>query len=1032
MRCPFLSLGAALILVLTVLHGVHGQQDHGWSVTRHTTHDGLPQNSIRSLVLDAQGFLWITTEGGLTMFDGRTFRHLRIKGEDISGAYRMRNLTLTLNGDLITDDARGHAYMVSPPPNRHLRTISKDSPPMNLRGMAPSEAAYLRTTRPDGLIRRSDHNLPPPHVDLIILGQGRWGVSTSGQLVLFKDTTEDRRIELPPRTMAATCSKGHLVALTEAGQVFRVDVGTGRTSPMHIGGDLDGVKHPPVQDLDVFRDIRKGTMYWTLEGSLFRMVPNAKGDTLLAEHIAVELPTGTRVSAVMEDPEEGLLALGTNTKGLFIYRKRYMATSDCNDAFMSNSLYTQCEIAEGTLLTAGNDRIGRTYGPDGCAPAPHPLRMIKFRGLLLDRKGRIWFSSDTTAERYDPGTGKVETIIPDPGPGAVFLEEGDSVWVGTSRSLGVVGAQGYRKVFDLPPPPSQEPIYRILRLPDGRMALATCNGLFLSEDPSCTSFTPVPGFKDMCVRALEVLEGDLYVGTYGAGGYIMSGDRVVPLPMDGTGALSHVHTFFLDALGSVWMSTDRGLVRSGLADLQALLANEKHRPYYAFYGEQAGLTSTELNGGASPPHVLLSDGRVSFPSMEGLVQFVPEEVPFPYPRKGIRFLNIHVDGLEHDPFRDGSKLPPGVEELLIDVSLPYWGEPVNAQLEYRIPGIQDQWSPLSVELPRIRIIRPRWGAYTIIVRLVGGGDKDGPAPAVLRFSVSPPWYVRPTAVIGYLVLLGLLLVMVSEFRARRLRTANLRLERSVRERTKALDSANSFLRRELRVRDRILSIISHDILTPIRFISRVSHGTIRMLADPMAREHVEDTLKDLALSADKLHVNTDNLVRWAKQQQRGFVPEPTNVALHPFAEEHLEMVNEMAAIKGVPLENAVDVEEMVHTDRQVLGIILNNLLTNAITHNTTPFMVRVSSISTPDEVRIVVEDSGQGIPHERLERLRKAIRSGGELPAMGDEDPGGIGLGYGIIGELASLIKVGITVDSSPRGTTVTIVLPKRVELPPL
>lgn len=45
----------------------------GYSVTRYTDENGLPQNSVSSITCDSNGFLWLATEDGLVRFDGQSF-----------------------------------------------------------------------------------------------------------------------------------------------------------------------------------------------------------------------------------------------------------------------------------------------------------------------------------------------------------------------------------------------------------------------------------------------------------------------------------------------------------------------------------------------------------------------------------------------------------------------------------------------------------------------------------------------------------------------------------------------------------------------------------------------------------------------------------------------------------------------------------------------------------------------------------------------------------------------------------------------
>jgi len=67
------SLGILIGLNLFFCNPLSGQAFDEFHLSHYTSKNGLPQNSIRSMVLDKDRFLWMATESGLVRFDGYDF-----------------------------------------------------------------------------------------------------------------------------------------------------------------------------------------------------------------------------------------------------------------------------------------------------------------------------------------------------------------------------------------------------------------------------------------------------------------------------------------------------------------------------------------------------------------------------------------------------------------------------------------------------------------------------------------------------------------------------------------------------------------------------------------------------------------------------------------------------------------------------------------------------------------------------------------------------------------------------------------------
>jgi signal transduction histidine kinase len=351
------------------------------------------------------------------------------------------------------------------------------------------------------------------------------------------------------------------------------------------------------------------------------------------------------------------------------------------------------------------------------------------------------------------------------------------------------------------------------------------------------------------------------------------------------------------------------------------------------------------------------------------------------------------------------------------------------RLEYRMSGLTGEaWIPLASGQRQLRFTQLPAGEPVLHVRKIGSGLR-GEQPIELRFKVPAPFYRTAWFIVGCVVGGALLLLFVVRLNAARLRRKNMQLEGKVRERTRELVEVNTDLRRTLEMKEMLVSIISHDIVTPLRFIARVASGASRNVP-PELGARLHDTLSDLARSSDKLHTNAQDLLTWIKRQDGRIDLRLRSTAMNPLVASIMDMERERATEQGVILVNGVPLDDVVRTDRNVLSIVLHNLLANAVTH-TRNARVEVRGREEGGHYLLTVTDEGRGMPEAALRHAQR-VQKKGALGAMNEEGERDVqGLGLLIVADLLDLLGGRFTVESTQgKGTTITVMLPVKVEVP--
>lgn len=185
------------------------------------------------------------------------------------------------------------------------------------------------------------------------------------------------------------------------------------------------------------------------------------------------------------------------------------------------------------------------------------------------------------------------------------------------------------------------------------------------------------------------------------------------------------------------------------------------------------------------------------------------------------------------------------------------------------------------------------------------------------------------------------------------------LEKRVEKRTEELSRANL-------VKDKLFSIISHDLRSPL--------NSLRGLLELTGRETISQRELQQLLPVIRQNLNgslqlVDNLLNWAASQMKGMSAKPDRIRLAPIVEENLALYKTIAKNKNIRLVNQVSTGIEVMADPNMTKLIVRNLVSNGIKFTPAGGSVEVSASVSDDHTQICVADTGVGIPIEFRERL---------------------------------------------------------------
>ncbi len=1008
-----LSLALLAMLLGASLHLAQAQEYRVW---RHfNSNNGLPQNSVVHMELDTAGYVWIATEGGLVRYDGGALRTFELKGRGALTAKRIRNILTTALGEVIVEDANGNGYDI----HGHIAPVMIHSDHQNFQmtGGLPSVELYARLSRPKQAFTDQPHRrkacFATSAQDMVIIGQDScW---------LWHDTTRVGQVPLSVRMDRIFVVAGSAFGTDESGTVHSLDPKTGAAVPVRVKGDPipDGTPWP-----NVFWHQGHPVAHMVFDQQLIVLRSDPVDNGLVAETISTGIPPAHTVTDVLEIPGARTILVGTSTTGLHVLRAEMLSRSVCEGHVITrSSVFAQALTPDGGVIFTA-DRQAYQKSTTGCKRLESLSNVDNFY-LPKDHEGKIWAWRDTHVIRYDPITAVEEIVLPRVERGVAMKPHGDSVLVSLAGHIKVWRSGRFRDLVRLPVQGYQDWPSVLSVSPEGTLLYGCDRGLYIGSSDHST-FRPVNGLKDMDVRAISQVEDLLLVGTYGNGWYLVQGDSAIRLPNDPLNCLDYAHSFLLRD-GILWISTNRGLIHTTMADVRTYLKDKAQRPYLARFGSATGMVNLEFNGGCDPAYIALPDGSLSYPTIEGLVRFFPGSIPDPFPELGLIHGYVRVNG---KPWRENDYLiiEHDVEDIEFDFSVPYWGDPENAQFEFLVPGLVDEWRLIPTGERTVKLVRPPSGDYAVYIRKVGSVARGIEPETTYWFRVRRPfWATWPAFILGA-TLFGALLWGGAKLNTVRLRKRNKWLEENVADQTEALLHANKELMNALAHQEKLISVISHDVVPPLRFVARVAHSAEVLLREGRPGNDLAETLADLSASTTKLHSNAESLLTWIRTRSKRFGPDIRTVVVRDIAEGVLFRVQEMLERAGIVAMNEVAQTSTVRTDADLLRIVVHNALMNVHAHAHAS-KVTISEVFGSDGYILTIADNGIGIPPAVIARLEGELQGVSQLDDAERRGPA-TGLGFVIIAECMRQLGGRITLISDAEGTQVRIHLPLERTIP--
>jgi diguanylate cyclase (GGDEF)-like protein len=747
--------------------------------------EGLPQSQVACIAQDRDGYLWVGTWGGLARYNGDGFKSFYAK--DGLPSNRIEDLLAAKDGTLWIASAGGvglwkdHQLQSHPSPlvsGVRCRALAED-PEHRIwvgtdRGIALVEKGTARRigaegarvydlfSDPSGMYAVTDgglllaaadgklHPLPgptlPPGVLRRVLrtAEGLW-LGTQGHGLFRLEGSEWKPVpaeQMRGREITRLCSDraGRLYVCTSDAGLFLRSPGD-RT--FERWGAENGLLSNSVNE--VFQDREDNLWIATDIGGLARL-----GSFAVQNHGTTAGFPSPCVFGINPGPNPDTLWLGT-LRGAVLYQFRPQAkvleVIDGTKGLSNDWVWEALELPGGELwILTDSSLYVRRSGSKVLEPAPPEAAFTQGgpQDLLRDDAGRLWLSGENPAlgglcVRGTDGRWRRWDKASD---GSAFtqgrrlaLRRAGGVWVTAGDRVYQCDGETLTPLQQKPPLPGGGNISALYEDRVGRVWAGQDTGLARrGQDGQWEVLNDTPGFDDTHVFLIGAeRSGTVWVGTARGVYRFLPDDRVQALmPQDGlAGFETNQGAFFCDEEGGVWTGTVTGLSR---------------------------YDSRRYEPNLIPPEVVVEAAVLSNKAVP-----YPTTLDLPWSQRSVTFRIA---------------------------TLAFRGHP-RCAYRARMEGLEKEWLPLSLD-PNLRYTNLPQGKHILTLQAVNESGVWGQTVS-LPIRVRPPFWLTWWFQAMALVLIVGAAVGGHRWRTHLLKQRNEDLERTVAERTLALEKANEDL-----------------------------------------------------------------------------------------------------------------------------------------------------------------------------------------------------------------------------------------------
>lgn len=1011
-----ISILLPLLLALVCL-SAYGAES-GNEYRKYDVRSGLSNNSVKSILQDRNGYVWLATKDGLNKFNSKDFEAFcssasghGLNIDDICEHISRNEIWMASTGGLfVFDAARDSTYSVEPGgvhiQNCNCLCYGKDS----CLWIGSNNGLYRFNERL-GEIRHysfcSDAERSPIRIVKSLLVDETGNIYAGMESGLVRYIPELDAFDEPCRLRPGICLNGDNI-VTAMLQVSHRQI-------------LAGTQNGLVGVLDTRNN--------TFTESIVRD-KDGRGISL------------SRIHSIFKKSSTEIL-FGTDS-GLFTFYPATQTWARAKGPLGNESVYTFCEDREKGLWI-GTYFYGASYQTAIQSKISWFLPGYAVSEMCEDKSGNLWIATENGGLHYFDT--KSSTLI-DKGVKThvnihALLLDGGGLWIGTfSKGLDCLDLKtgSIRNFSNIPSDPTSlcnDYVYSILKSRDGRIFVGTMSGLCFLDEKS-GRFSRVKELEEMFIGDLaEDSGGNIWAPTRDHGIFRLTaqdGKWVCFRPVEGRTDLPADLKYTrvnIGESGAVWFCGERygitkydpetekftnygssqglpesiyyGVLEDGSGNLwlSSNIGIVRYNPtthYISTYTAEDGLQSSQFNYRSS---LRTRDGAMYFGGVNGFNGFSPFDLPKNTVRPGTVISSVEV----YDIIR-GSKtmtkrkfhpagrirLPYNAASLDINVDCLSFSSPDHNSFSWQMKGLNNSW--ITTNSSKVSFARLSPGKYTFIARGRNNNGYWSAGTASLTIYIDPPVYLTVWAKILYL------LVFLSIIYG----TGMLLHKRQLEKRQKEMNDEKMVF----------FTQVAHEIKTPLSLVKSPMEDILDR------KKWDEDTETDLEImkkNIDRLLELVCQLLDFRKIDSGDIVLSSENLDLKAVVTNIVDRFRKKGAVQITINSPEHPLVGRLSTD--AISKIIGNLLENSLKFASSSICVNLDEFRNDgkDMFRMEVWNDGPRIQPEYKKKIFEPFfqASGGKK---------GFGIGLSLVKLLVDKLEGKVYVSDSESGCGMVVEIP--------
>ena len=205
-----------------------------------------------------------------------------------------------------------------------------------------------------------------------------------------------------------------------------------------------------------------------------------------------------------------------------------------------------------------------------------------------------------------------------------------------------------------------------------------------------------------------------------------------------------------------------------------------------------------------------------------------------------------------------------------------------------------------------------------------------------------------------------------------------------------IEKQNAELKATLSNRDKMYSVIAHDLRSPMASIRMVLNLVVQSASAETVGPELYMLLDQANRESEEVHDLLDNLLKWTKSQTGRLNVVLQELDLNDIVPGVVEIFDVIAQTKHITLElKKTDAPLKVTADNDMLKTVLRNFMSNAVKFSPDNSTIQIIMANEGDFARVSVKDQGVGIAADRLGSI---FHKGETTYGTGGEEGSGLGL----------------------------------------